>query len=56
MPTFVEDVDNKEDEPEDLPDEPLEEGDQNWVTGLLPQPEYICTSSMISQWLADTHK
>ena len=34
-----------EDKPDSGPDgsanEPLEEGDQIWATGLLPKPEYI---------------
>ena len=45
MPAFVEDADDEEDEPnpgpEDLPDEPLKEGDRIWATRLLPEPEYI---------------
>jgi len=62
MPAFVEDADDEEDEPdsdpepEDLPDDPLEEGDRIWATGLLPEPEYIRATSTISQRLAEAHK
>ena len=62
FPAFVEDADDKDDEPYitpkppsnteseglvegpsdfDFPDEPLEEGDCIWATGLLPEPQYI---------------
>jgi len=61
FPAFVEDAD-KEDEltsepfPDleaNFPDEPLEEGDQIWATGLFPQLEHICATAMVSQRLAE---
>src|SRR6266567_2784192 len=59
LPAFVEDTDDEE-EPDSrsdsLADEPLEEGDQIWATGLLPEPEYIRASSTISQQLAEAFK
>ena len=33
----------------DFPDEPLEEGDRIWVTGLFPQAKHIRTATTISQ-------
>src|SRR6266700_8169506 len=61
LPAFVEDADDKDeeaaaDEPTDPSDEPLEEGDRIWATGLLPEPEYIRASSTISQRLAEAFK
>jgi hypothetical protein len=60
LPAFVEDVDDEDDElqpnPESTPEEQLEEGDQIWATGLLPEPEHIWASSMISQRLAEAFK
>ena len=64
LPAFVEDIDKNEEEVEsesnpetdDLPNEHLEEGDRIWVTGLLPEPEYIRASSTISQRLAEAFK
>ena len=65
LPTFVEDADDEEDEPapeppqpsdldpETFPDEPLEEGDRIWATGLFPQAEHIQATSTISQRLAE---
>ncbi|HWN07996.1 MAG TPA: reverse transcriptase domain-containing protein [Pyrinomonadaceae bacterium] len=61
FPAFVEDV---EDEPEtepppcpepdsEEPDEPLEEGDRIWATGLFPQAEFIQATTTISQRLAE---
>ena len=37
----VEDEDESDSRPEDLADEPLEEGDQVWATRLFPELEYI---------------
>jgi hypothetical protein len=60
LPAFVEDVDDEDDElqldPESTPEEQLEEGNQIWATGLLPEPEHIRASSMISQRLAKAFK
>ena len=33
----------------DFPDEPLEEGDRIWATGLLPEPQYIRATATVSQ-------
>ena len=66
FPAFVEDADEEEDdlkcpsdterpsdvEPDDS-DEPLEEGDRIWATGLFPQAEHIRVSAMVSQRLAE---
>ena len=35
------------------PDEPLEEGDRIWATGLFPQAEFIQAMTTISQRLAE---
>ena len=61
LPAFVKDADDKDeeataDEPTDPSDEPLEEGDRIWATRLLPETEYICASSTISQRLAEAFK
>ena len=60
LPAFVEDADDEDEEtaaePTDPSDEPLEEGDRVWATGLLPEPEYIHASSTISQRLAEAFK
>jgi len=65
FPAFVEDADaSEEDESEltpelspnlkvDFPDEPLEEGDQIWMTGLFHQPEHIHMTAIVFQWLAE---
>ena len=37
----------------DFPDEPLEEGDCIWATGLFPQAEHICATTTVSQRLAE---
>jgi len=37
----------------DFPDEPLEEGDRIWATGLFPQAEQICATATVSQCLAE---
>jgi len=37
----------------DFPDEPLEEGDQIWATGLFPQAKHICATATVSQQLAE---
>jgi len=37
----------------DFPDEPPEEGDRIWATGLFPQAENIRATATISQWLAE---
>jgi len=59
FPAFVEDT---EEEPEhspshkpdpEIPDEPLEEGDRIWATGLFPQAEFIQATTTISQRLAE---
>jgi len=63
FPAFVEDAD-EEDEAEptseqspdteaDFPDEPLEEGDRIWATGLFPQAEHIRVTATVSQRLAE---
>jgi hypothetical protein len=62
LPAFVEDADDEDedsaaaDESADPSDEPLEDGDRIWATGLLPEPEYIRASSTISQRLAEAFK
>jgi hypothetical protein len=60
LPAFVEDVDDEDNklqpDLESTPEEQLEEGDQIWATGLLPEPEHIQASSTISQWLAKAFK
>ena len=60
FPAFVEDADDEEDKPaaelpqpsdssfEMFPDEPLEEGDRIWATGLFPQAEHIRATSTVS--------
>jgi len=63
LPAFVEDA-NKEDKAEptpeqfpnpeaDFPDEPLEEGNRIWATGLFPQAEHIHATATVSQQLAE---
>jgi len=63
FPAFVEDAD-EEDEAEptpeqspdleaDFPDEPLEEGDRIWATGLFAQAEHIRATAMVSQRLVE---
>jgi len=59
FPAFVEDAD-EEDEAEptpdleaDFPDEPLEEGNRIWATGLFPQVEHIHATATVSQRLAE---
>jgi len=37
----------------DFPDEPLEEGDRIWATGLFLQAEQICATATVSQRLAE---
>ena len=37
----------------DFPDEPLEEGDRIWATGLFPQAEQIRVTAMVSQRLVE---
>ena len=37
----------------DFPDEPLEEGDRIWATGLFPQAEQIRATTTVSQRLAE---
>ena len=60
FPAFVEDADEAEPTPEqfpdpeaDFPDEPLEEGNRIWATGLFPQAEHIRATATVSQWLAE---
>jgi hypothetical protein len=57
---FVEDADDEDNELqpdlESTPEEQLEEGDQIWATGLLPEPKHIWASSTISQRLAEAFK
>jgi len=63
FPAFVEDADEEDEteptpeqfpDPEaDFPDEPLEEGDQIWATGLFPQAEHIRATATVSQRLAE---
>ena len=48
----VEDLPDNELPTSDLPFD-LEEGDQVWATGLLPEAHYIQASTTISQWLAE---
>ena len=63
FPAFIEDAD-EEDETEmtskcppnaetDFLDEPLEEGDRIWATGLFPQAEHIRATATVSQRLAE---
>ena len=59
MPAFVEDADDEEEDhaPANEPEEDdLEEGDHIWATGLIPEPEYICVTASVSQWLAEAFK
>ena len=61
FPAFVEDADEEDEtEPEqspdpeaDFPDEPLEEGNRIWATGLFPQAEHIHATATVSQQLAE---
>ena len=63
FPAFVEDADEGDEaeptpeqfpDPEaDFPDEPLEEGDRIWATGLFPQAEHIRATATVSQRLAE---
>ena len=63
FPAFVEDADEEDEaeptpeqspDPEaDFPDEPLEEGNRIWATGLFPQAEHIRVTAMVSQRLAE---
>jgi len=63
FPAFIKDADEEDDtkptpeptpDPEaDFPDEPLEEGDRIWATGLFPQAEHIHTTATVSQRLAE---
>jgi len=67
FPAFVEDTEDEDDEPHampenapfngpvdpDFPDEPLEEGDRIWATGLFPQAEHIRTTATVSQRIAE---
>jgi len=63
FPAFVEDADEEDkaeltpeqfpDPEADFPDEPLEEGDQIWATGLFPQAEHIRATATVSQRLAE---
>jgi len=59
FPAFIED-DDEEDETEQSPDpeadfldEPLEEGNWIWATGLFPQVEHIRATATVSQRLAE---
>ena len=64
FPAFVEDANKEEDELKEEPerlsntepndsDEPLEEGDRIWATGLFPQAEHIRASAIVSQRLVE---
>jgi len=63
FPAFIEDADEEDEaeltpeltpDPEaDFPDEPLEEGDRIWATGLFPQAEHIHATAIVSQQLAE---
>jgi len=69
FPAFVEDADDEDEpyvNPEplsdaesecppdcDFPDEPLEEGDHIWATGLFPQAEQIRATATVSQRLVE---
>src|SRR6266581_7133325 len=66
FPAFVEDADEEEDDskcpsdterPSDVEpdnsDEPLEEGDRIWASGLFPQAEHIQASTTVSQRLVE---
>ena len=67
FPVFVEDAEDEDDKPHatpknapfngpvnpNFPDEPLEEGNHIWATGLFPQVEHICTTATVSQCLAE---
>jgi len=63
FPAFIKD-DDEEDKTEPTPeqspdleadflDEPLEEGNRIWATGLFPQAEHICATTTVSQQLAE---
>jgi len=63
FPAFVEDADEEDEAkptPEQFPDpeanfldEPLEDGDRIWATGLFPQVEHIRATTTVSQRLAE---
>jgi len=63
FPAFVEDADEEDEaeptpeqfpDPEaDFPDEPLEEGNRIWATGLFLQAEHIRATATVSQRLAE---
>jgi len=63
FPAFIEDADEEDkaeptpeqspDPEADFPDEPLEEGNRIWATGLFPQAEHIRTTATVSQRLAE---
>ena len=59
MLAFMEDADDEEEDhaPANKPEEDdLEEVDRIWATGLIPEPEYICVTASVSQWLAKAFK
>jgi len=63
FPALIEDPDEEDEaeptpeqspDPEaDFPDEPLEEGNRIWATGLFPQAEHIHVTTTVSQRLAE---
>jgi len=63
FPAFIEDADEEDkakptpeqspDPEANFPDEPLEEGDRIWATGLFPQVEHIRGTATVSQRLAE---
>ena len=68
FPAFVEDAEDEDDLPsaesklppdaslDDFPDEPLEEGNRIWATGLLPKAKHIQATTTVSQRLAEGFK
>ena len=58
MLAFMEDADDEEKDhaPANEPEEEDLEGDHIWATGLIPEPEYICVTASVSQWLAEAFK
>ena len=54
----MEDAEDEEDDtvPDEPDEDPLEEGDRIWATGLLPEPEYIRATASVSQRLAKAFK
>jgi len=67
---FIEDAEDEDDEPHavpentpfnglvnpDFPDEPVEEGNRIWATGLFPQAEHIRVTATVFQCLAESFR